>query len=53
MKNKKNKKDSTRRKFLKMGLTVGAGSIAGAGLFSSCSKSELENEEMIKVLSVR
>lgn len=41
-KDKKNK-ESTRRKFLKSGLAISAGTVIGGGLLSSCSKKSAQN----------
>lgn len=49
---KKQKIKSSRRKFLKMGLTAGAATIAGAGLLTSKSKGKTSNSgEKIKLLN--
>ena len=45
------KKDTSRRNFLKLGLTAGVGAIAGTALLSSCSKEMIEEpEEKVKLL---
>lgn len=50
---KKNKKDSTRRHFLKKGFKIAAGTILGGGVLAACTKEQgpLETGEKIKVLS--
>ena len=50
MKNKDNK-NSSRRNFLKTGLTLGAGSLAGIGLFSTVEKAKAESGNLTKVLT--
>lgn len=49
MTKKKEKEDTTRRKFLKFGLTAGAGAALGAGLLSSCSNDK--SGEKVKLLT--
>lgn len=49
MTKKKKKEDTTRRKFLKFGLTAGAGAALGAGLLSSCSNDK--SGEKVKLLT--
>ena len=50
---KKNKKDSTRRNFLKQGFTMAAGSLLGGGLLAACTKEQVQVEtgEKVKVLT--
>ena len=51
---KKNKKDSSRRQFLKQGFTIAAGTILGGGMLASCVNKDpepTETGEKIKVLT--
>jgi len=50
---KKNKKESSRRNFLKQGLTIAAGTILGGGILASCTKDPetTETGDKIKVLT--
>ncbi len=51
MKKKAKPKNSTRRNFLKHGLSIGTVSLSGAGLLSSCAGGEVEESgEKVKVL---
>jgi len=50
MKKKSSRTKSSRRKFLKYGLTMGAGSVTGAGIIAASSKESTESGKKVKVL---
>jgi len=52
MKQKNNKRNSSRRKFLKYGMSMGAGAISGAGMLAACDrKDEAGSDKKVKVMT--
>lgn len=51
MRNKKEKTENSRRKFIQQGMALGASAVAGSFLLSSCNKKDEKSGEKVNVLS--